>query len=111
MNLVSQIEQSFAKEIRWSVQVLEILSTNDEQASLGLRKGRMVQLMCSLLDTINNISGENSEIFAQILHKLTKTLAQVMHKSEAKTQFTLALNKNIKSLVALMERNWYGTQR
>ena len=75
MDLLTQIGQSFAKEIRWSVQVLEILSTNDEQASLGLRKGRMVQLVCNFLDTINNISGENGEVFVQILHKLTKTLA------------------------------------
>ena len=71
----------------------------------------MVSLICHLLTTINNVSSPNSEVFAHVILKLSKTLAQVMHKSEARKQFSVDMYSNIKSIVALMKRHWYGAQR
>ena len=93
------------------MQVIEALVHNKEQASLGIRKAKLVEVVGRLLAIIEGDSSSRAKTAAPIAQMLVRTLAAVMSKPEARAQFGRDLASHLSSLIGLMKKQWFGVPR
>ena len=82
---VTLVETEFVNSLVWPTQVLEVLSFNNEQATLGLKKAELVKVIGRALEILDVAGLTRVRASTQVVHRLFSTLAAIMTKQEART--------------------------
>ena len=84
-------EENLMDKIWWPLQVLDLLVCNNEQATVGLRKARLIIHLGKILRALSNAPDSRRSI--QIVRWIVRIYSTVMNRTEAQSQFRKELGK------------------
>ena len=94
-------KEILVEKIIWPIQVLNLLVINHEQATVGLRRGRVMSALGNVLQALNSVPDTPNVISIFIL--VVKTYSVLMNRSEARSQFKKDVVKQLEALLGLLK--------